>query len=558
MFPRSPGRSLAPRLALLTVALTISLTDLAEAQQLGRQSIVHKIEAANERLELVVNTSRILTLGAKIPQVQVNNPDVVGVEPLSETQVQLFAKKAGVTQVNLWDEDNKLHTIDLIVFGDSQELQYLLGSQFPNASLKVFPLANNSVVISGYVDELGQVEHITEMARNYYPQVINNISVGGVQQVMLHVKVMEVSRTKARNLGIDWAAVNGDDFLLSGVGGLMAAFAMPGTSGIVQNASGGGTILAAPSATAAFGVVDGNSAFFGVIEALQRKNVARLVSDPTLVTVSGRAASFNSGGEFPILVPQSLGTVSIEYKKYGTQMDFVPIVLGNGLIRLEVRPKITEIDPTLSVVTQGSNVPALKSREVDTGVEMRPGQTLAIAGLIQQRSEVLQRSVPFLGDIPYVGVAFSRKSEQMNEIELLILVTPQLVEPMNCEEVPPCGPGTMTTMPTDWQYYMKNHLEVPKCCPDGSPYPGAGVEGEGMIQSETVAPGMQQPAPAMQPGSGDARRRVPATVPVARRQQSRPNPSNRQGVRVQPGRPAQASAGQRPGLVGPIGYDVVE
>ncbi len=550
MFPRSPGRSIAPRLALLTVALTVGLTDLADAQQLGRQNIVHKIEAANERLEMVVNSSRILTLGEKIPQVQVNNPDVVGVEPLSDTEVQLFAKKAGVTQVNLWGEDNKIHTIDLIVFGDSQELHYLLESQFPNASLKVFPLANNSVIISGYVDELREVDHITEMAKNYYPKVINNISVGGVQQVMLHVKVLEISRTKARNLGIDWTAINGGDFVSSNVGGIIAG---------INPTSGRIGALAPNTPTANIGLIDGDSAFFGVIEALQQKNVVRLVSDPTLVTVSGRPAFFNEGGEFPIQVPQSLGTVTIEWKKYGTQMDFVPIVLGNGLIRLEVRPRISEIDPTLGTTAQGINVPALKTREVDTGVEMRAGQTLAIAGLIQQRSELETRSVPLLGELPYVGVMFSRKKEKTNEVELLILVTPEIVEPMDCAEVPPCGPGTMTTLPSDWQWYMKNHIEVPKCCPDGSPYPGAGPEGEGLMQSETVAPGVPQQDVPVQPGAGDARYRgrMPAT-PVVQRQQTRLNQTNRQAVQVQPGRPVKPSTGQRPGLVGPIGYDVVE
>ena len=548
MFPCSPGRSFAPRLALLTAALTVSLTDLADAQQLGRQNIVHKIEAANERLELVVNTSRILTLGAKIPQVQVNNPDVVGVEPLSETQVQLFAKKAGVTQVNLWDENNKVHTIDLVVFGDSQELQFLLESQFPNASLKVFPLAN-SVVISGYVDDLGQVDRITEMAKDYYPKVINNISVGGVQQVMLHVKVLEVSRTKLRALGFDWAEINGDDFITQGVGGLLQSF---------SNSTGE---VVSQGTNVTFGIVDGNNSFFGFIEALQQRNLARLIADPTLVTVSGRPAFFNEGGEFPILVPQSLGTVSIEWKKFGTQMDFVPIVLGNGLIRLEVRPRVSELDESRSVQVQDINVPGLRVREVDTGAEMRAGQTMAIAGLIQQRTETDIKAIPVLGDLPYAGVLFSRKRERVNEIELLVLVTPELVEPMNCDEVPPCGPGTMTTLPTDWQYYMKNHIEVPKCCPDGSPYPGAGVEAEGMIESETVAPGVeQQQATPAQPSAGDAgnRQRVPTRIPVATRPQNRTNASSPQGVQVQQGRPVQTATQPRPGLVGPIGYDVVE
>lgn len=554
MFLRSPGRFLAPRLALLTATLAVCLTDLAEAQNLGRQNIVHKIESANERLELVVNTSRRLTLGERIKEVQVNNPEVVGVEPLSENIVQVFAKKAGVTQVNLFDENDKIYTLDLVVFGDSQELQFLLESQFPNSSLKVFPLAN-SVVISGYVDQLEQVDRITEMAKDYYPKVINNISVGGVQQVMLHVKVLEISRTKFRNLGIDWAAVGVDGFVTQGVGDLISPFAQPLISG------GAAGLVNSSDVTATFGIIGDDSAFFGIIEALQRKNVARLVSDPTLVTVSGRPAFFNEGGEFPILVPQSLGTVSIQYKKFGTQMDFVPIVLGNGLIRLEVRPRVSEIDDARSVVVQGQNVPALRVREVDTAAEMRAGQTLAIAGLIQQRTDAEIRAVPLIGEIPYLGVFFSRKREQANEIELLVLITPELVEPMDCHEVPPCGPGTTTTLPTDWQYYMKNHIEVPKCCPDGSPYPGEGAHPEGVIEGETLPPGMPENAP-VQPGAGSARnggRRM--ATPVVNRQQTRMNSPNRQGVQVQQGRPAAApapSTAQRPGLVGPIGYDVVE
>ena len=137
----------------------------------------------------------------------------------------------------------------------------------------------------------------------------------------------------------------------------------------------------------------------------------KILSDPTLVTVSGRPAFFNSGGEFPILVPQSLGTVSIEYKKFGTQIDFVPIVLGNGNLRLEVRPRISEIDHTRSITINGTTVPGLRVREADTGVEMHPGQTLAIAGLVQTRSEARkQREIPWLGEMPYVGAAFRRTS----------------------------------------------------------------------------------------------------------------------------------------------------
>ena len=184
------------------------------------------------------------------------------------------------------------------------------------------------------------------------------------------------------------------------------------------------------------------------------------------MTVSGRPASFNVGGEIPVPVPQSLGTISIEYKKYGTQLDFIPIVQGNGMIRLEIRPRISEIDPSRSVDAGGHTVPGLRSRDAETGVELRAGQTLAIAGLVQYRSEAMNRGLPWISEVPYLGVLFRKTEETANEIELLITVTPELVEPMNAHEVPPCGPGMQTTSPNDWELFLKGHIEVPNCCPD--------------------------------------------------------------------------------------------
>jgi pilus assembly protein CpaC len=195
-------------------------------------------------------------------------------------------------------------------------------------------------------------------------------------------------------------------------------------------------------------------------------------------------------------VPQSLGTVSIEYRPYGTELDFVPIVMGNGIIRLELRPRVSEPDPALSVTINGTTVPALTIREVDTGVEMRAGQTLAIAGLVQTRSQVEKRGVPWLKDVPYVGVVFSRKQSRENEVETLIMVTPHLVDAMDACEVPHCLPGTRTTVPNDKELYWKQYVEVPKCCPpDGCPE-GAGpgfVPGPVGIGPHGHVPGMVYP-----------------------------------------------------------------
>lgn len=473
-------RRLAICAELSAILLLHGYCNHAAAQNVRqREQLIYKVDAANDRLEMIVNTSRILTLDEKIPQAQVNNPEVLEVTPLSPTQIQILAKKPGVTQVNLWDEQNEIRTVDVIVYGDAQELEMVLQSQFPKSSLRVIPLAN-SVIVSGFVDRPDIVNRIIAIAEDYHPKVINNINVGGVQQVLLHVKVMEISRTKSRTLGFDFVQINGDDFITSGISGLLGDFTS--SSGLVEAAGG---------ETASFGILNNQEAFFGLLEALRKNSLMKILAEPDLVAVSGRPSSFNVGGEFPILVPQSLGTVSIEYKKFGTQLDFVPIVLGNGRIRLEVRPRVSEIDNTRSVIINETSIPGLRVREVETGVEMRSGQTLAIAGLIQTRLENEVRAVPYLGDLPWVGAAFRRTNSVMNEIELLILVTPELVDAMDPHEVPCGGPGTNSCNPNDRQLFWKGHIEVP--CPDCGPcqgqegYPGGYPQGGEMM----YGPGVQ-------------------------------------------------------------------
>ena len=406
-------------------------------------SLVHRIQAASERIEMTVNSSRVLTLDQNIPRAQVNNKDILELTPLSPNEIQVFAKKPGVTSINLWGDKGNIYTIDCVVYGDARELAELLKSEFPAANLRVRQ-TGSSVLLTGFVDRADQVSQIIQVAQEYYPKVIPNIRVGGVQQILLHCKVAEVSRTKARSLGFDFANINGSSFIASSISGLLAA------SSVV----GGPTPPGGAGDTVRFGVVNGNNAFFGFLEALRKEDILKILSDPTLVAVSGRPAFFNSGGEFPILVPQSLGTVSIEYKKFGTQIDFVPIVLGNGNIRLEVRPRISEIDPTRSITINGTTVPGLRVRETDTGVEMRPGQTLAIAGLVQTRLEAEKAEIPWLGEMPWVGAAFRRTSQTEEEVELLILVTPEVVAPLDCGEVPPCLPGMHSDVPNDVRYVL--------------------------------------------------------------------------------------------------------
>ncbi len=297
-----------------------------------------------------------------------------------------------------------------------------------------------------------------------------------------------------------------------------------------------------------FRIIGGGDSFYGFLEALRQDDLAKILSEPTLVTVSGRPAYFEVGGEIPYEVSQGLGAVSIEWKDYGTRVDFVPIVLGNGRLRLEVRPRVSEVDNTRSAT---SRAPAIKSREVDTGVELMAGQTLAIAGLVQTRIEAQNRGLPVVSEVPYLGALFRRVREERNEIETLVLVTPELVEAMEPEEVPQCGPGMRTTSPSDCELYLKGFLEVPNPCPpcnNGNGFAGdAGDAGQPVPAGAASGNGATPPD---QPGAiGTAYFQRQAALAAGR---SGPEGANR------PLR-SKASSGSTgtglPGFGGPIGYD---
>ena len=522
----------------VALSLILFLITKTYAQQPVGDPVRFPVTKSSQRLEMIVNSTRILKLDKEVPRAMVNNPDLVRVVPLSPSEVQLSALKAGVTEVNLWDEDGELYTVTLIIMGDAQELQILMQTEFPQASIRVRPLTT-SVVLSGRVDKSEDVSRIVRMAEDYFPKVINNITVGGVQQVLLHVKVMEVSRTKLRALGFDWANFGRTDFFVQSVAGTLTQF-----SPAVGTATGSGT------ETLTFGLIGDNNRFFGFLEALRDNNLAKVLAEPTLVTVSGRPAAFNAGGEFPILVPQSLGTISVEYKQFGTRVDFVPIVLGNGNIRLEVRPQVSELDNANGVTLSGNRIPGLRTRWVDTAVEMRAGQTLALAGLIQTRTESQNRGIPFLADLPWAGAAFRRVETQENEIELVVSVRPELVDALDPHEVPACLPGEQSTAPNDVELYFRGYIEVPNCCPDGScancQANGGEYSGEQLpvpTNAEVISDDLAQPPIEDGAAAGQRRPSRQAKASISGRTIESRNYPGRTVVK------------EDPGLFGPVGYD---
>ena len=478
----------------------------------GRLSITKE----QQSLQMVVTTSQYLTFPQPIPLATVQNDAAIQVQATGKNEVLVSAIATGMSQIDLKGEDGTVYNVQVVVTGDARELQAILSQEFPTATLHVRPI-QQAVIISGQVTSDDHVAQAVTIAEQYYPNVINRIEVLGVHTIMLQTQVMEVSRTKLRECGIDWSLGFGNDFVSSSVSGL------GGTGSVPNLASAGGETLK-------FGIVDSGNQFFGLLRLLRRNNLAKVMADPTVVAIDGRPASFNSGGEFPIIVPAGLGQVAIEFREFGTRLDFVAKVRGDSRIWLEVRPTISEIDPGRSVLINGTSVPGIRSRFVDTAVEMKAGQTLALAGLLQIRTESQSVGIPGLADIPYLGAVFRSNLEVQNEVELLILVTPNFASPMDCNEVPVGRPGFNSASPLDQELYLKGYIEVPATCGPNEEACAPTEQPTPQYYSQAFSPTgtpSQASAPLPTMGNGPEKTYSANASSALRNESTRPNPVRR-------------------------------
>lgn len=460
---REPHRLFRRPFRSMVVAFSLAFANLGYGQQQPTLTSAHfEVRQPVQQLDMIVKTSRVITLEGRIPKFQVHNEELVSATPVSENQIQVFAKIPGATQLNIWDTNDRQYTIDISVVADARMVEGILNSQLPFATLKVTPIGEGSI-ISGTVTSSEDVERAVAITEQFYATVINNIKVVGVQQVLLHTKLMEVSRTKLRELGIDWA-FNGNTLSISSAPGGIAA------SGFQSQ------------------IVAGD--FSALLAALRRDSLIKLLAEPTVVATHGRPARFSVGGEVPFIVPSGLGAFTIEYKEFGTSVDFLPFVVGPGRIRLEVRPEVSEPDAARGIVSDGIVLPAFTTRYVETAVEMQSGQTFAIAGLLQSRTETQTDKIPLLGEVPYMGALFRRVKVLQNDIELLITVTPEFVEAMDPFEVPCGGPGLNSTAPSDKELFLKAYVEVPSVNGDCGLMDGSGHRPNVQIGSQ---PGLIYP-----------------------------------------------------------------
>ena len=422
---------------------------------------VFHVLAPKTRISVVHLQTRTLKFSKRIEVVDGFNPEILNVTPVSPTQIRLRAETTGVTAMTVKDETGEVFTIEVFVEGDVRELQAYLQRLFPGSAIDVVSL-RDSVVLRGWVTDPQSIPQIMAIAKQIYPTVHNQMQVGGVNVIQLHVKILEVQRSKVKQLGFNFVASGQQYALGSTVGGLVPLTAITAPFGRPPVPSLG----TATNSPLQFAITGSSDRFQGFVDALTNEALAKVLAEPTLVTTSGRPASLLSGGEFPILVPGGVGTVSIQFREFGVRMEAIPTVLGNGRLRLDVAPEVSERDFSSSVTVGGMVVPGISTRRVNTQVEMNFGETIMIGGLISRKRLTTSTKIPILGELPIIGAAFSRKTHEMGETELLIMVTPEMAAAMRPDQVPHEAPGWMQDEPTSKELFLDGMLEVPSYGPD--------------------------------------------------------------------------------------------
>jgi pilus assembly protein CpaC len=293
--------------------------------------------------------------------------------------------------------------------------------------------------------------------------------VGGVQQVQLDVVVAIVSRSAFRRMAFDSLGNSANFYYASVTTGAAAAPTTVGTGGTLGAASGGlqGTVGGPNGAgtNLLFGVLHNGWNFLGFLQALREEDVLKLIAEPKLVTLSGQPASFISGGEQAIPVPAGLGQVGVQFEEFGSRLNFLPIVLGDGRIHLEVEPEVSTLGGPgglASTTISNVSVQGRQTQRVHTTVELETGQTFVIGGLIQRTVNGSTTKVPLLGQLPFIGAFFSTKSYSEDEEELVVLVTPHLVDAQSHDQLTKIIPGQETRSPDDFELFLEGILEAPR------------------------------------------------------------------------------------------------
>jgi pilus assembly protein CpaC len=394
-------------------------------------------------LKLTIGKSQVISTRLPYKRVSVGEPTIADVNPIGPGTILVTAKKAGSTQLIIWDDTDRSQVVDILVQFDMQALQQQIKEMFPTSKIEVTSL-NGAIALRGRVPNLDVAKQAVAVATPYSKDVLNFLEVAGGQQIMLQVRFAEMSRSATNQLGVNFNYVNGAFNGGSNIGQVNPSSRMPakGVVGDTPPASGmdlNGATSVNPSVTLFGSGQIGSFYFEYFLNALRQNNLVRMLAEPNLTAISGQEASFLAGGEFPVPVTQggaTAGAVTVEYREFGVKLRMIPMVLGDGRVRLQVMPEVSDLDFTTAVRLNGFVIPGLTSRKVNTTVELAEGQTFAIAGLLNNSITANKDVTPLLGDLPVVGALFRSVRYQRKETELVVLVTPHFVEAMNPAQVP--------------------------------------------------------------------------------------------------------------------------
>lgn len=363
-------------------------------------------------------------------------------------EICVTAKSPGATRLII-TQAGKMVTYDLTVSYDIAGLKQKLNEMMPDENDIQVVATNKSITLSGRISSTVRLSQVLAIADGFAPKggINNLLEVAGVHQVMLEVRVAEMSKNLTNRLGFNFAYSNGSgEFGLAQLASLAAL-----TSEDATVASGPLGLLVSPAVSALFRVKHGNNSWTNFIDALKEDGLVKVLAEPTLIALSGQSANFLAGGEFPIPVPQGLGTVAIEYKSFGVGLSFTPVVLDDKKINIKVAPEVSELDYSTGFTITGYVVPGLTTRRTSTTVELGDGQSFAIAGLLKDNTRDTVSKYPFIGEVPILGALFRSNDYQRNETELIIIVTPHIVKPLDVARQP--LPTDYYTAPNAWEFY---------------------------------------------------------------------------------------------------------
>lgn len=434
------------KLALLLAAAMLPLAPVAAAAPAPAPAP----SFGGAQIDVPLNKSQVFRADRTFSKALIGNPEIADVLPLSNQSLYVLGKKTGTTTLTLYGPGNQLiQVVDVAVGPDVVSLRRQFSDLMPGEKIGA-KISNESVVLTGTASSAVAVDKAVQLASTYTggpEKVVNMLTIGASQQVMLEVRFSEINRQAAKQIGFNHSWLGSKSY---GSIGNLAPDSVLATSDTFTtpvpplNIPNPRPVISVDGLSDAFGVgtlstTIGGMRLFSALDALERKGLVKTLAEPTLVALSGETASFLAGGEFPIPVQQSNNSgsgggstgITVEFKPFGVSLAFTPTVLADGVISLVVTPEVSSIDPSASVSINGLVIPGLQTRRAKTVVELRDGQSFAIAGLLRNDFQDTVRQLPILGSLPIIGTLFRSTGFQKQQTELVMIVTPRLVKPIN-------------------------------------------------------------------------------------------------------------------------------